>query len=45
LAATTKHWSSMARARRSTYQWSRVVGTVNAAGTVTTRAPRAASSR
>ena len=39
LAAITKHWSSIARARSSTSQWSRVVVSVNAAGTVSTVAP------
>ena len=41
-AATMKHWSSIARARSSTSQWSRVVVAVNAAGTVITLAPRTA---
>ena len=45
LAATTNAWSSIARARRRTSQWSRVVGTVKAAGTVKTRAPRIARMR
>ena len=40
LAAITKHWFSIARARRSTSQWSRVVVSVNAAGIVSTVAPR-----
>ena len=40
LAAITKHWFSIARARSSTSQWSRVVVSVNAAGTVSTVAPR-----
>ena len=35
----TKHWFSIARARSRTSQWSRVVGTVKAAGTVRMRAP------
>ena len=39
-AAITKHWFSIARARSRTSQWSRVVATVNAAGTVRMRAPR-----
>ena len=39
LAATTNAWSSIARARSSTSQWSRVVASVNAAGTAITRAP------
>jgi predicted amidohydrolase len=43
LAATTKHWSSIARARSRISQWSRVVASVNAAGTVSTRAPRIAN--
>ena len=33
LGAITKHWFSIARARSSTSQWSRVVASVNAAGT------------
>jgi len=41
-AATTNTWFSMARARSSTCQWSFPVGTVNAAGTTTMRAPAAA---
>ena len=45
LAATMNAWSSIARARRSTSQCSRVVASVKAAGTAITRAPRAASSR
>ena len=45
LAATTKHWSSIARARTSTSQWSRVVASVKAAGTVMMRAPRMARIR
>ena len=40
LAAITKHWFSIARARRSISQWSRVVASVNAAGTVSSSAPR-----
>ncbi len=42
LAATTKAWFSIARARSRTSQWSRVVGEVNAAGTASTRAPSTA---
>ena len=45
LAATTNAWFSIARARRRTSQWSRVVGTVKAAGTVRIRAPRTARIR
>ena len=45
LAATTNAWSSIARARSRISQWSRVVGTVKAAGTVNTRAPRIARIR
>ena len=37
---STKAWFSIARARSSTSQWSRPVSSVNAAGTVITRAPR-----
>src|SRR3954468_2378059 len=45
LAAMTKAWSSIARARTRISQWSRVVASVKAAGTTMIRAPRAASSR
>jgi hypothetical protein len=45
LAATTKPWFSIARARRRTSQWSRVVGSVNADGTAVTRAPSTARRR
>ena len=45
LAAITNAWFSIARARTSGSQWSRVVGTVKAAGTVRIRAPSTASSR
>ena len=45
LAAITKHWFSIARARSRTSQWSRVVVSVNAAGTVSTFAPRTARMR
>ncbi len=45
LGATTKHWFSIARARSSGSQWSRVVGSVNALGTVMISAPRSARIR
>src|SRR3954453_20514614 len=44
LAAMTNAWSSIARARTRTSQWSRVVANVNAAGTTRIRAPRTATS-
>ena len=43
LAPITKLWVSIARARSNSSQWSRVVGSVNAAGTAITCAPSAAS--
>ena len=45
LAAITKHWFSIARARTRISQWSRVVARVNADGTAITSAPRMVSIR
>jgi hypothetical protein len=46
VAAAITYWPfSMARARSSTSQWSRPVGTVKFDGTIVTTAPRSASAR